>query len=197
MRYTTTKLKGILAMRIKGIFKPSDHSSIAADKPDEAITAFFAGMFPGVADPEIDRGHTGLAVLAHNPELAKRFGEMSRFMMLDMDFSKRADLRELALQAINLQHRCSLGSESRVAAALAAGLSAEILAALPYWRTTTVLNEEQRLVVEYAADVVAGEVTDDCVARVIAHFGEKGAVEFTAIIAFWSAWAIILTAANV
>lgn len=183
-------------MRIKGIFKPSDHSSTATGRPDEAISAFFADMFPGVADPEIDRGHTGMAVLAHTPELARRFGEMSRFMMLEMEFSKRADLRELALQAVNLHHRCSLGSESRVSAALDAGLTPQVLAALPYWLTTAVLDEEQRLVVEYATSAAAGNVTDDCMARVIAHFGEKSAVEFTAMVGFWSAWAVILNAAN-
>lgn len=183
-------------MRIKGIFRPGDHPSAASGQPDEEISNFFADLFPGAAEPEIDRGHTGLAVLAHNPALARHFADMSRFMALDLGFSKRADLRELALHALNLRLGCSFGFESRLGAAQASGIGAELLAALPHWRTTSLFDEEQRLVVEFANAVVANEMTDDLMARAIGRFGERSAVELTALVGFWSAWAMILNAAN-
>jgi alkylhydroperoxidase family enzyme len=70
----------------------------------------------------------------------------------------------------------------------------ELLAAIPYWRTTSLFNTEQRLVIEYTNAVVAGDVPAELFARVVAQYGEKGAVEFTTAIAWWSFWAMFLNA---
>ena len=35
---------------------------------------------------------------------------------------------------------------------------------------------------------------DELFARVVERFGEKGAVEFTTVVAFWSFWALFLNA---
>ncbi|MBB5685352.1 carboxymuconolactone decarboxylase family protein [Sphingobium boeckii] len=181
-------------MRIKGIYKASDYPVGADGLPPADGVALFAHLFPGVENAAIDDSHAGTAILAHNPKLALHFAQLSRFMALDLGWSARADLRELAFAALNLKLKSAYSFESRLAAAKACGIGPELLAALPYWEKTTLFDDEQRLVVEYTNAVVSGDVPAALFARVVAQYGDKGAVEFTAIIGFWSCWAMILNA---
>jgi alkylhydroperoxidase family enzyme len=77
-----------------------------------------------------------------------------------------------------------------------AGLGADLLAALPSWRTADLFDEEQRLVIEYTEAVVTGDVPAKLFSDIVQQYGEKGAIEFTTLIAFWSAWAMIINAAR-
>ena len=78
----------------------------------------------------------------------------------------------------------------------AAGITDAHLSALREWHTSDLFSEEQRLVIEYANVVVTGAVPAELFARVVAQYGETGTVEFTTIVAFWSAWAMIINAAH-
>jgi hypothetical protein len=53
-------------------------------------------------------------------------------------------------------------------------------------------DEEQRLVIEYTLACVAGDVPDELFSMVSRHFGEKGAIEFTVTVGWWSLWAMLL-----
>ena len=48
--------------------------------------------------------------------------------------------------------------------------------------------------IEYARAVAGGRVPDELFARVREHFGERGAIECAAVVAFWSFWALFLNA---
>lgn len=181
-------------MRIKAIYKPSDFPAGDPDVTDADVSELFGYLFPGVSDPVIDENHAGTAITAHNPQLALQLAKLSRFMALDLGWSKRSDLRELAFATLNLRLDCTYAFESRLAAAKACGLSAEQLAVLPLWERSTLFDDEQKLVIEYTLAVVDAEVPGELFARVVERFGEKGAVEFTSVIAVWSAWAMILNA---
>lgn len=183
-------------MRIAGVFKPSDHPSSRAGQINGDVLAFFNGLFPGVTDPEIDRGHTGLAILAHNPVLAAKFADLSRFLVLDAGFGKKADLREIAMMAVNLELGCSFGATTRMPAARAAGLSDEQIAAIPLWRSTALLDAEQRLVAGFAYAAASGGMSDSLMDQGIEVLGERAVIELLALVAFWAAWAIILNAAQ-
>lgn len=69
-----------------------------------------------------------------------------------------------------------------------------VSALIPLWENASVFDEEQRLVIEYANAVVACDVPDVLFARVVERYGEKGAVELTSLIGFWSCWAMLLSA---
>ncbi len=177
-------------MRVHGVFKPEDHPAY----PDADVDALFATLFPGQADPQIDLNHTGLAITAYNPQLALHFAKLSKFLALDTDWCKRNDLRELAIQAVNLHFKSDFSFQARVRNAHAAGIADEMLAALPQWRTSTLFDEEQRLVIAYANAVACGSVPSDIFENILAKYGETETIELTSVVAFWSAWAMILNA---
>jgi alkylhydroperoxidase family enzyme len=182
--------------RVTAVYRPSDYPGTPDAETEAGLAALFGHMFPGVAAPEIDRSHAGVAIAALNPTLALMLSKLSGFAALEMGWSKRADLREIAIQAVNLHFQSHYSAQSRFKAWQAVGLSLEQLAALAYWRTTDLFDEEQRLVIEYALAVVSGSVPEPLFAQITARFGEKGAVECTAVIGLWSMWAMLINAAQ-
>lgn len=176
-------------MRVKGIFDASNYDG----DPGE-VAALFDALFPGQTAPHFDQDHAGLAIAAHNPRLALMLAQLSRFVALDTSWSRRTDLRELAIEAVNLHFRSSYAFQSRVRIADAAGLSPEMLAALPDWRISSLFDDEQRLVIEYGHAVASGDVPAPLFRRIVNAYGERGAVECTCVIALWSFWAMMLNA---
>lgn len=182
-------------MRIRAVFKPSDFQP-TPDASRADAEALFEQMFPGVENPEIPRDHAGMAIVALNPGLARHMSAMSRFMALELAFSKRRDLRELAIQTCHLKAGCGFGFESRISAAGAAGISPDQLAALAVWKSSSLFDDEQRLVIEYAEAVHDNAVTDELFQAMVERFGEKGAIECAAIVGYWACWAMIINAAK-
>lgn len=182
-------------MRVNAVFRRGDFQP-ADDVTQADADAFFAQMAPGVDDPEIPYDHAGMAIVALNPRLAAQMGAMSRFLALDLAFSKRADLRDLLIQTAHIKAGAGFAFESRIAASKAAGLSAEQLAVLALWRTSSLFDAEQRLVIEYAEAVFDRAVSDDLLARFVARFGEKGAIEAATVVGYWSCWAMIIDVAR-
>jgi alkylhydroperoxidase family enzyme len=166
--------------------------------PDEAtaqdLAALFAHLFPNNPDGRIDQNHAGVAIAAHNPKLALNLAKLSGLIAGQLGWSQRKDLRELAIQAVNLHYKSDYSFRSRMPTATACGVSIEQQAALPYWRTSGLFDEEQRLAIEYATAVVTGEVPDELFARVKDRWGEQGSVECTALVGFWAFWAMFLEA---
>ncbi|MDR2858555.1 MAG: hypothetical protein LBV50_12030 [Novosphingobium sp.] len=180
--------------RVTAVYQPGDYPGTPDEQTRTDLAELFGHMFPGVENPEIDRPHAGVAIAALNPGLALQLSRLSGYAALKLGWSQRADLREIAIQAVNLHFKSGFSAQSRFTAWEAAGLRMEQLAALPYWRTTNQFDDEQRLIVEYALAVVSGEVPEELFARVIAQHGQKGAVECTAVIGIWSMWAMLLNA---
>ncbi len=175
--------------RVKPVHKASDYTG----DPAEAA-ALFGTMFPGIENPAFDANHDGMAIAALNPKMAQYLAQTSRFMALDLGWCKRADLRELAIMTVNQHFGSTYSIRSREAIALAGGISADQAAALPDWRNSSLFDEEQKLVIEYAQAVMTGTVPAALFERVKAAFGETGAVEFTGVVGFWSFWAMFLNA---
>lgn len=180
--------------RVTAVHKPGDYPGNPDEPTRAALAELFGHMFPGVENPEIDRAHSGVAIAALNPGLALHLSKLSGFAALQLGWSQRTDLRELAIQTVNLHFKSDYSARSRHRAWQAAGLSMEQLAALPYWQTTGLFDDEQRLVIEYALAVVSGDVPEALFARIAARYGEKGAVECTAVIGIWSMWAMLINA---
>ena len=180
--------------RVKPVFRPGDCPENADAQTRQELAEFFEQLFPGNPAPEIDTGHTGLALAAHNPKFAGNLSRLTRGAVLEMGWTRRRDLTELAIQAVNLHFGSAFSFETRMPNAEATGLGMERLAALPLWKTSGLFDEEQRLVLEYVDAVVTGEVPDALFDRVRARYGEKGTVEFTALIGTFSLWAMLINA---
>jgi alkylhydroperoxidase family enzyme len=185
-------------MRVTGVFRPGDYPGQLDAETREDLEEFFGTLFPGVANPELDENHAGLAVAAHNPKLALALAQLSRLIALDLPFCRaRPDLRELAIQAVNLRFGSAYSFASRKGAARAAGLAEAQLDALPAWRESPLFDEDQRLVLAYAEAVASGDAPEPLFREVATRFGERGAVELTTVAGFWGFWAMLLNATGV
>ncbi len=180
--------------RLTAIHRPADHPQSRHEGTAREAAELFEYLCPNSTAPQIDRSHDGIAIAAQNPRLALNLAQLSRFMALELQWCRRPDLRELAIQAVNAHFGCEYSFNSRIRAAEAAGIGIDLQRALPQWRLNALFNAEQKLVIEYTLAVVGGKVPDDLFARVVASFGEKGTVEFTAVAGFWAFWAMFLNA---
>ncbi len=181
--------------RVKQVFKPADFPGSPDEGTRRALSELFEHMFPGQPDAEIPGNHAGFATVARDPRLALCLIELSDYIVREMPWtSQRRDLRELAIQALNLHFKCDYSFQSHIRPAQGLGVTVEQQALLPFWRTANAFNDEQRLAIEYALAVVAGDVPDELFARVVATYGEQAAIECTVGIAWWSFWAMIINA---
>ena len=181
-------------MRVRAVFRRSDFEPSPGATDDDA-DRLFAAVAPG-PDGVIARDHAGMAIAGISPNLALQLGATSRLMALDLEFSKRTDLRELAIQTAHLKCGSGFSFESRLPACLAVGLSVEQVAVMALWKTSSLFSEDQRLVLEYAEAVFDRSVSDELLGRFVAVFGERGAVECAAIVGYWTCWAMIIDVAR-
>lgn len=180
--------------RVTVVHTPADYPAGADEKTKTELNELFATLFPGVENPAFDAAHDGVAIAALNPSLALSLAKMSGLISLNLPWSGRTDLRDLAIQTVNVHFNCHYGFRSRIANAVKAGLSEAQQNDIPRWQSSELFNDEQRLVIEYSYAVVHGAVSGELFDRVKAQYGEKGTVEFTSVVAFFSSWAMILNA---
>ena len=180
--------------RVTTINRPGDYPGNPDAATSEDLAALFAGLFPGNPDPEINKFHAGVAIAAHNPKLALNLARLSGLIAGELGWCQRKDLRELAIQTLNLHYKSDYSFQCRAGIAADAGLSHEQQAALASWQSSSLFDEEQQLTIEYTNAVVTGAVPDELFARAKARWGELGAVECTALIGFWAFWAMFLNA---
>lgn len=182
------------AARVTPVFRQTDYPGTPDSETEAQLADLFASLFPGVAEPAFDQGHAGVAIAALNPELALNLARISGFLAVELPWCARLDLRELAIQTVNRHFGCEYSFRSRISIAEAAGVSKQMQDALDEWQESPLFSSEQRLVIEYAHATVTGKVPQPLFDRIKHSFGEKGAVECTAIISFWAFWAMFLNA---
>lgn len=178
------------------VFCTNDFSDDSTPSEREQLDAFFERMRPIFGSDRIPDAAAGFAIIARIPKLANLITGLNEFMARECPWtSQRADLRELSIQTLNLHFQCDFNYQSHLAKAENLyNLPVELQAAIPLWKVTNIFSDEQRLVIEYTLASIQGSVTDELFARVTNQFGEQGAVEFTAGIAWWSFWAILVGA---
>ena len=177
--------------RVTPVSAPEGYPGAPDTETQKNLTDLFTYLFP---DGNIGAPHAGYGILAHSPKLALSIAKMSDCILGDIEWTQRRDLRELSVQTLNLHFHCDFSFHAHLPLAQLSGISLEQQAALPYWRTSHLFDEEQRLVIEYTMACVAGDVPADLFARVVERYGEKGAVEFTVTVGWWSLWAMLLNA---
>jgi alkylhydroperoxidase family enzyme len=100
----------------------------------------------------------------------------------------------LGLQTVANHFKAEFSFESHLPIAERSGLDIKQIAAIPFWKTTSLFDDEQRLVIEYTQAVASGDVSDELFARVVAQYDEKQAIELTTAICFWVFWAVFCNA---
>jgi alkylhydroperoxidase family enzyme len=186
------RTKGV--SRLTGVFKASEYPGTPDEATQKDLKALFEYMFPGKPDAEFGDMFAAFAMMALNPRLTLIVAQFHDYVAREMPWSHRRDLRELTIQTINLHYKCDFCFQAHLDLAEAVGIGAHLQAAIPYWQTTTLFDDEQKLVIEYTFAVLTADVSDELFARVVKRFGEKGAAEFTVAITHWAMWAMVLNA---
>jgi hypothetical protein len=182
--------------RVTAVYKPNQYPGTPSGATRADLGELFRYLSPQASDPEIDQRHAGLAIAAQNPKLALDLAKLSSFIAGELPWCQRSGMRELAIQTLNVHFKSDYSFKARIPNAVSSGIGADLLAALPSWQTSNLFNDEQRLIIEYTNAVVRGDVPGDLFSRVVAKYGEKEAIECTALVAFWSFWAMFLNATH-
>jgi alkylhydroperoxidase family enzyme len=182
-----------LAMaRMKIVRRPEDCGGSPQD-----VEELFGLLFPEGTERVFRGGQLGWGVLAgQTPRIAITVAQLTRMIARGPFLASRPDLRELAIQTVNMHFRCEFSYRSHLAYLSKVGLSIEAVAALPYWRTSTLFNAEQRQVIAYSLALVSGDVPDSLHDEVVTMFGQQSVGELALAVAHWSFWALLLNAAQ-
>lgn len=177
--------------RVKYVLKPSDYPGNPDEATKTALANFFQHLFP---NGEQGEPHAGYAMLGQTPRVAMGIIDLADVIIYDTILAERRDLREIAVQTLNLHFKCDFSFQAHLPIAVAHGISLEQQAAIPYWQVTSLFDEEQKLMIEFTQACIQGPVAEELFAKFAGLYGEKAAIEFTIGIAWWVFWAIILNA---
>ena len=177
--------------RVRQIFSPEQFPGEQDAGTRKDLQALWDHLFPGVGQGE---PHAGYAILAQSPRLALAISQCADAIIQDAKWTQRTDLREVAIQTLNLHYKCDFSFHAHLPIAQRCGISAEQQAALPYWRTSRLFDDDQKLIIEYTQAVIVADVPPALFARMTERFGEAEAVECTVAIGWWALWAMLLNA---
>jgi alkylhydroperoxidase family enzyme len=95
------------------------------------------------------------------------------------------DLRWLVTQAVAGRIGCTWCTDYGYYEGMHEGIDPRKVRAVPAWRESSLFDERERVVLEYAesATVTPAEVSEDCAARLHRHFGDAEIVELAAWVA--------------
>lgn len=178
--------------RMRVVQRPEDCSG----SPQDA-KALFDLLFPNGGERRLSGAQQGWGlVAAQHPQTAIALIQLTKAIAAGPFLTARPDLREIAIQTVNLQQRCEFSYRSHLKYLDSVGLSFETIAALPYWRDSSLFTDEQKLVIEYSLAVLDSEVSDSLFNEVADTFGHGAATELALAVAHWSFWALFLNAAQ-
>ena len=163
--------------RIPGVSPREAESEVAG------TLGYAREMMAQLAGRPTERGAEPLGLLAHAPELLRGcLAHQQAAAEANRVPTRLKHLAELkAATLTNCEYCIDLGSQiSR-----RAGLSDELLLALPFYRTSPLFTELEKLVLDYAVAVTRTpvDVSDELFAQLREHFDEAQLVELTHAIA--------------
>ncbi|HZQ99592.1 MAG TPA: carboxymuconolactone decarboxylase family protein [Chloroflexota bacterium] len=146
-------------------------------------------MMAQLAGRPTERGAEPVELLAHAPELLRGIlahqQAAAEAHRVPTQLKHLAELKAAALT--NCEYCIDLNSQM----SRRAGLSDEVLLALPFYKTSPLFTEREKLVLDYAvaATRTPVEVPDELFARLREHFDEAQIVELTHAIALENLYA--------
>ena len=137
------------------------------------------------------RGPGGIQL--HSPELSRRSRPVNRYLRYEAGLGGRA--RELAILTTARELDSRFEWAAHEPAALAEGISREIIAIIKYRRNTSELAEADRIVIDLGREIFgARKVSPATYARALQQFGRRKLIDLVALMGNYAATAALLTA---
>ena len=137
-----------------------------------------------------------LRAALHSPELAARWSKLGEFLRYDTVLGQA--LSELSILLVARRWNCELEWAIHKREALKAGVSDAIVSDIRDVRRPRLTDDVQSACYEYVASILNwGNVPDSLHRAVSEKLGERGAVELTALIGYYSMVAITLNAHSI
>jgi 4-carboxymuconolactone decarboxylase len=134
-----------------------------------------------------------LRAALHNPELASRWQAIGELLRYNTVFPMR--LSELAILVTGRACRAPFEWFAHRVEAEKAGIETEIIEAILAGITPKSLTEDDAIVYQFAVELnKANSVSDATYARALQRFGERGVVELTALVGYYTMVAMTLNA---
>jgi GAF domain-containing protein len=133
-------------------------------------------IYDRLADPDGGtlrglRGPGGIQL--HSPELARRSRPVNHYLRYESGLGGR--VRELAILATAREHDSQFEWAAHEPAAIAEGISPELIDQIRWRGSTAALAEPDRVVIDLAREIfTARRVSNATYARALQHFGEAG-----------------------
>ena len=138
-----------------------------------------------------------LSVMIHVPELIKR-GEHLRAYLRGDESSLPANIRELGMLVTAREMDCQFIWNAHAAFGRQSGLSDELVDSLRDRKELPVLSEPETAVVDYGREFFrTHRVSDETFNRAMAQFGNRGLVELTTLMGYYSCLAFNINAFEV
>ena len=160
-------------------------------------------LLPADAQPTFDeimasRGRITptFGVMLHSPQVAQRAAHLGTYMRFES--SLEPPTRELAALAAAHLCKCAYEWAAHQGPAREHGVSEAAIAALGSDGPLQDVDEPEALIIRYARGILVEHTVDDATfAAARARFGDRGAVDLTATLGYYSMIACILNAAGV
>ena len=137
------------------------------------------------------RGPGGIQL--HSPELARRARPLNHYLRHQAGLGGR--VRELAILATAREHDNAFEWAAHEPAALAEGISPQIIDLIRWRGAIAGLAEPDASVIELAREIFAArQVSPQTYARALQQFGKRGLVDLVALMGNYAATAAMLTA---
>ncbi len=137
------------------------------------------------------RGPGGIQL--HSPELSRRSRPVNHYLRYEAGLGGR--VRELAILATAREHDSRFEWAAHEPAALAEGISPEIIDVIRWRGTTAGLAEPDAIVIDLAREIFAARrVSPQTFARALQQFGRRKLVDLVALMGNYAATAALLTA---
>lgn len=134
-----------------------------------------------------------LRAVIHSPELAARWSRIGEFLRYSTSLPAR--LNELAIIVVGRHWNSQLEFHIHAEAARAAGLDPRCIEAIRLGESPVFVEEAEIEIYDYARLLLqAGQVPEAVHAAVVARWGERGAVELTGVIGYYSMVSLMLNA---
>ncbi len=135
-------------------------------------------------------------VMLHSPQVARRAAHLGTFVRFESTLE--TPVRELAALAAAHLCRCSYEWAAHQASARENGVSEAAVMALHTDGPIDALDEAEALIIRYARGILVEHAVDDATfAAARARFGERGVIDLTATLGYYSMIACILNATGV
>jgi alkylhydroperoxidase family enzyme len=134
--------------------------------------------------------------LSNSPKLAKRVFPLANYFMTESSLSPR--LRELAVLILMKRLNCEYGFGRHIEIAERAGLTRAQIDGIGSYQTSSLFNDNDKLILRYAEELTVKAQVDDQLFRQVQNLiGQKDLLELTAATAFWNMMARNLNALQV